>query len=337
MRYLFQLLPHPNVHYRASQAMLGSAELSSMLHALNIEAQVVVQTLGGAEFLCFEADTLSEEKVSRLARHSSLLMLCEEAAEGTLRPLSILRKDYLSRELAEVLKYKGKTSATFTRMMLNMACAAAGVLAAEKTPTVLDPICGRGTTLFCALEMGMNAVGLDVDCNDLQEAMRYFSRYCTMKKLKHNLKQGSETCGDVAVPSATYTLADTREHYAAGETRMLRLFHGDTALAGRLVRKARADVLVADLPYGVQHAPQAGRKPEGFRQLLKRALPAWQIALRPGGAAAISFNTLTLKRRELQQLMEEAGFIVLEDAPYGKLEHFVEQAVTRDVIIAKAE
>ena len=87
----------------------------------------------------------------------------------------------------------------------------------------------------------------------------------------------------------------------------------------------------------MQHAPQAGRKPEGFRQLLKRALPAWQSALRPGGAAAISFNTLTLKRRELQQLMEEAGFIVLEDAPYGKLEHFVEQAVTRDVIIAKAE
>ena len=36
-------------------------------------------------------------------------------------------------------------------------------------------------------------------------------------------------------------------------------------------------------------------------------------------------------------MMEEAGFIVLEDAPYGKLEHFVEQAVTRDVIIAKAK
>ena len=75
--------------------------------------------------------------------------------------------------------------------------------------------------------------------------------------------------------------------------RTLMLAEGDSGLVGDLLKKRPADLLVCDLPYGVQHAPQNGKKAESFPKLLERILPAWRWALKPGGAAAISFNTLT--------------------------------------------
>ncbi len=334
MRYLFQLLPHANVHYRAGQSVLGMSELGSMLQAMGINDPVGTCSLGGAEFLFVDTEALSQRQLNVLSRHSALLMMCTQEGE-LLRPLGFESLDYLPKDLAEVLKYKGKTSPAFTRMMINMACAAAGKLETEQPVTVLDPMCGKGTTLFCALEMGMNGVGLDVDRKDLQEATNHLERYCTMHRLKHSLKQGAETCGKTSVPWAAYTLADAKEHYAAGDTRRLKFFQCDTALAPSLVKKEKADVLIADLPYGVQHAPQDGRKPESFIMLMRRALPAWRQALQKDSAAAISFNTLTLKRETLTSMMQEAGFVPLEEKPYGALPHFVEQAVTRDVVIAR--
>ena len=62
--------------------------------------------------------------------------------------------------------------------------------------------------------------------------------------------------------------------------------------------------------------------------------PVWLWNWQEGAAAAISFNTYTLKRSVLQKLMENAGFKVLTQAPYDSFEHWVEQAVNRDVIVA---
>ena len=94
---------------------------------------------------------------------------------------------------------------------------------------------------------------------------------------------------------------------------------------------------MADLPYGVQHAPQDGKKTDGFQRMLARTLPAWRQALRKGGAAAVSFNTLTLPRETLASLMTAAGFRVLEAPEYASNLHFVEQAVRRDLIVALNE
>ena len=309
MKYCFQLLPHANFHYREANRTLGLNELSIMLSALEIDVPVSIEEIGGADFLTFEMqNALTDAQLDCLARHSSLLLLCAQ-------------------------EYKGKTSAPFTRMMLNCTLALAGA-PENRPPLVLDPVCGRGTTLFCALEMGWDAAGVDIDRIDLREAMTYFDRYCAHHHLKRTLKQSSETCGKASVPAALYTVADTKEHFASGDTRTLRLYNGDTALCDKLLRKTPADVIVGDLPYGVQHAPQAGRKAESFLQLLERALPAWRKALRPGGAMALSYNVLTLPREKLATAIEKAGFTVMTGGVYDQFEHFVEQAVRRDVILA---
>lgn len=180
----------------------------------------------------------------------------------------------------------------------------------------------------------MNVIGSDLDRKDLAEAMTYFSRFLTRGKYKHTLTQSALTAGKHNIPCALYTLADTKEHFAAKDTRTLQLWQADAALCGTLLKKKPADILVCDLPYGVQHAPQSGAKTETFPQLLNRLLPAWHQALKPGGAMALSYNTLTLPRKKLAEAVTNAGFTVLTEAPYGTFEHYVEQAVTRDLLIA---
>ena len=109
---------------------------------------------------------------------------------------------------------------------------------------------------------------------------------------------------------------------------------GDTALAAPLLRKRPVHVITADLPYGVQHAPQSGRSPESFVSLLRRALPAWRASLLPGGALVLSFNTLTLKPDTLRELMADAGLRVCGGSEFSDLAHPVEQAIHRDLIFA---
>ena len=336
MVFLFQLTPHANIRYREAQLKLGQAELSCLLNALNIQAEVTSCTMGGVSFLRFEADALTEKQLSALSMHSAALMIAQQEG-GLLRPLEKVNHNYLSEDLAEVLKYKGKTSAVFTHMMLNCACAASDFFGTEETLTVLDPMCGKGTTCFVALQHGMNAIGVDVDNRDLKECADYFERYLQYHRMKHKLDQSSRTVRKHAVPAAVYTIADTREHFKDGDTRTLSLFLGDTGLTGELCRKSPAHLLVADLPYGVQHAPQDGKRTETFMQVMKRALPQWKDAVRKGGAVALSFNTLTLKKADLVQLLADAGFSPITDAPYDDFHHFVEQAVHRDFVVARRD
>lgn len=336
MVFLFQLTPHANIRYREAQVKLGQAELSCLLQALGLPSVVTPCTVGGVPFLRFEADALSEAQLGALSMHSAALLFCQQEGE-LLRPLTKVSHDYLPPDLAEVLKYKGKTSAVFTHMMLNCALSASDFFSATEPLTVLDPMCGRGTTCFVALQQGMNAIGVDVDNRDLKECADYFERYLQYHRMKHKLDQNSRTVRKRAVPAAIYTIADTKEHFRADDTRTLSLFLGDTALTGELCKKAPAHLLVADLPYGVQHAPYGGGRAEPFQHVLRRALPQWHAALRKGGAAALSFNTMTLKKNELIELLAEAGFTPLTEAPYDDFEHYVEQAVNRDFVVARRD
>ncbi|MDO4482930.1 MAG: hypothetical protein Q4C54_00425 [Clostridia bacterium] len=333
MKYCFQLLPHANTIYQKAQETLGQNELHHMLLSLGISAEVNVETKGGASFYCFETEALTPAQLCALCEHSSLLMMCQEE-NGLLRPIEASRRDYFPRELAELLKYKGKTSATFTRMMLNCAIAAATPVTGRPL-TVLDPMCGRGTTLYCALERGCNAIGVDVDRVDLREAINYMERYLTRAKMKYKFVQNSLTGPKGGIPHAQFTLADTKEHYLADDVRTLRLLQGDSGAACGVLKKTPADVIVCDLPYGIQHASMDGRKPENPAQVATRVLPAWKNALRKGGAMAISFNALTLKRAALEKILTDLGLDVLPDGPFGSSEHYLEQAVTRDFIVAR--
>lgn len=332
--YSFQLIKHTNIKYRDSLDRLGCNELSAMLFSMGIDSPVSVQTLGGASFLMFDSRPLSESELLFLSGHSAVVFMAEYE-NGLLRPIERPDPNYLPEDLPEILKYKGKTGTTFTKLMINVALSCSA-FAREKISglTVLDPVCGKATTPFCALQRGMNACGIDIDAGDLKEATDYFSRYLKYHTLKHTEKHLSETVGKTSVPATVFTFADCKEAWQAGDTRSFTLYQADTSLADKLTRKNKVHLLVGDLPYGIQHAPVAGKKVESFVSLLNRCLPSWYQALLPGGAIALSFNTLTLPSDRVSEALERAGFTVCNDPAHGSYRHEVEQAVVRDVVFA---
>ena len=289
--------------------------------------------MGGSRFLTIECRELSESEIAFLSGHSSFVFMAENKG-GLLRPLPVPFSGYLPEDLPEVLKYKGKTSASFTRMMINTAASLSAFRQIETPLTFFDPVCGKGTGCFCAAEAGMNAIGLDLDRKDIREAADYFSRYLKLHKLKHEQHERSETASRQSVPLTEFVFADTKDHFRSGDCRFLRLACADTMESPALFRKAKAHIIAADLPYGVQHAPQAGSRPDTLQHFLSRVLPVWKSVLAPGGVIALSFNTLTLPSADVREALTRAGFRLPVHDIFSGLKHEVEQAVVRDVIFA---
>ncbi len=333
MDYAFLLWPHANPRYRASLASLAEAELALMLRAIDREAELTWRTLGGAPWLCFASDAFSAMEWRLLSQLSSAYVLAERRGDQLL-PIDRDHPAYIGEDLAALQKYKGKTNEMFTDLLLNAALASSDFARAEQPLTVLDPLCGRGTALFLALRRGYDSCGIDQDKGDIKELNDFFSRYLEYHRMKHKKTETAMTLGGKLGGRMTrYDLADTPEHYKAGDTRSLRVVLGDTRDAAALVGKGAFHLLTADLPYGVQHAPQAGQKPSSLPALMQAALPGWLAALKPGGAAAIAFNTYTLGRDDLKAWMRNAGFTVCEGGAYEGMAHWVEQAVNRDVVV----
>ncbi len=69
--------------------------------------------------------------------------------------------------MQSVLKYKGKTNEVFTSALLHIALLSGEFWNQEKI-SVLDPMCGRGTTLFSALTFGYIAHGIEIDEADVK-------------------------------------------------------------------------------------------------------------------------------------------------------------------------
>ena len=337
MDYAFLLWPHANTRYVASLRKLAFAELNCMLHACNVSAQITWRDLGGAPWLCVSTDSLSPAALQLISGHSSIYMGAV-LENGLLRPLDYMLPDYLPQDMAEILKYKGKTNAAFTGLMLNCALCASEFIHVNEPLTIMDPMCGKATSLFCAISRGYHAIGVEMDGKDVQEVLGFVSRYLQLHRIKHKATNGSLTLpGGKSAPYTAWQLSDTAEHYQAGDIRTLKLIHGDTLFCSAMQKANTVHLMIADLPYGVQHAPRENQRTGDFLPLLRKALPGWHKIMKAGGAIALSFNTHTIKKSDLYNELHNAGFIVRNESPFDDFDHWVEQAVQRDIAIAVKE
>ena len=322
MQYTLLLWPHANVRYRTEAQRLARAELSILLGAAGEDVSIEETTLLDLPALSVHTPApLSEAQLARVRMHSLLYGLFECREDGLLSPVAGREPALLGEDLPGVLKYKGKTNELFTQLLMNVACASLGPVAPEGEIRLLDPMCGRGTTLFVGVNRGWNCTGSDVDRADLKEAEQYFKRYLEYHRIKHSLKRGSLTIsGGRPAPFVQFE-----------GPAQLRLAQLDCAHVRQAFGKRAFHLIVCDLPYGVQHAAQGGR-PE---QLLERALPGWREALLPGGVAAVSFNAQTLDGDQVRRRMADAGFEPMDGEAWRSFGHWVEQAVTRDLVVAR--
>lgn len=339
MRYALLLKPHANVRYRQSLEKLAVIETACMLHAWGMtNAEPRLETLAGESFVVFHADGMPDGLWRDLSNHSAICLAAELAEGGMLKLLARTAAQGLPEDLPQVLKYKGKTNADFTAMMLHCAKAASD-FAHESAPlTVLDPMCGKATTLFCALCEGHNGVGVDMDARALSEADTYFERSLKLHRFKHKRIGSSQTLsGGGNARAIDYTVSADAQAMRSGKVQTMRLLQGDAARLAEMQRPESCHLIVSDLPYGVQHAPKEGGGISTLPGLLRRVLPGCLRVLKRGGTAALSFNVNTLPRSMVEKTMREAGFEVLMQAPFNDFHHWVEQAVDRDVVIARKE
>ena len=338
MRYAMLLKSHSNVRYFLSLQKLALCELSCALSAWELaDAKAELCRIAGESFLTFETDAMTQEMWRDLSCLSSICLAGELEGE-LLRPIPRHKEAFVPEELPQVLKYKGKTNADFTALMLHCAKNASAFARSQEPLTVLDPLCGKATTLFCALCQGHNAVGVERDDKALREADVYLERFLKLNKLKHKREQTSRTLpsgGSVKV--VCYELSNSPERWKAGDTRSLSMVYGDAQRLGELVKPASCHLIVTDMPDGVQHAPHEGRGTSTLARLAEMLARGCARALKQGGAAAVSFNAYTLQKDELAQAMRDAGLKPLTQPPYDDFSHWVEQAVTRDLLIATKE
>jgi tRNA G10 N-methylase Trm11 len=191
---------------------------------------------------------------------------------------------------------------------------------------VLDPLCGRGTTLNQALLVGADALGIDLDAKDTRAYATFLTTWLQDKRLKH---QPDRTAG-----RHRFRVTIGRKG-GSTQRQIVDVATADTTQAPVLFGKGSIDAIATDLPYGVQHGARHGpdaslsRRP---RELLEGALPAWKAALRPGGGMALSWNTRVLARDDLARVVGDSGFEVLDLPDFL---HRVDRTITRDVLVAR--
>ena len=331
MKCAFLLYPHQNVRYRQSLLTIAAAELSMTLAALRRGGEVRPVEMGGAAFLTFDCDHLTQRDVRMLSELASVyVMFTMEDAQ--MVPMESAHPNYIGEDLPALLKYKGKTNEMFTDAMITMALASSAFMPVHDSQLIVcDPMAGRGTTMMLALRRGYHGVGIEIGKADVKECCDYMTRYLEYHRIKHKRSETSLTVrGKCGGRETKFVLSDTAEHFKDGDTRTLRMICGDTRDAAALLKPQSVHLMVTDIPYGVQKGT-AGRQ-DSIGGTIAAALPGWQEALKPGGALAMSFNTYVTRRADLVRLCERAGLEVIATPP---LEHWVEQAVSRDVILAR--
>lgn len=333
MKYQMLLWPHANARYRSETVRLAQSELRLILDVFCPEASISSSGAGMVPVLEIEVpNELGTEALQAVCGHSLMYALFECVDGGLLRPVAERAVDFLGEDLPSILKYKGKTNELFLKMLINSALYASDFCrSADEALELLDPMCGRGTALFVAANLGWNPSGTDIDRNDLAETEKFLKRYFEYHKMKHSVHKESRTMrAGKPVPVTNFVYAQNNESYKNKDTRMLRLANSDAGRVPELYGKDRFHVIITDLPYGIQHVSSGG----DMRSVLKRTLPAWRDSLKKGGAIAVSFNAQTLKRDVVRELMSEAGLKVMTGGAYDDFSHWVEQAVTRDIAVA---
>ncbi|MFI7109158.1 TRM11 family SAM-dependent methyltransferase [Nonomuraea sp. NPDC050227] len=334
-RYALLILPAFNRVYGESSPRLTRGELAVFSdHAIeNTVLDSAETTIGGVPYITFEtAEPLSESDVALLSNLSSVYAVF--GVEGDLlRPLAMRPLDRLSSDLLTIQKYAGKTNEHFTKLLLNVT-----VLASDRPMSgrlsVFDPMCGRGTTLNQALMYGYDAYGLDVDGKDFEAYTTFIKTWLRNKRLKHTAEIVPVRRARALVGRRlNVTFGLSKEAVKAGDVQQLAVVNADTLKSREFFKPRTFDVVVTDAPYGVQHGSKGGgglsRSP---LELLRQAVPVWAELLRPGGAMGISWNTYGGKSAELAAILTGAGLEVMD---YPDFEHWVDQAIVRDILVAR--
>jgi hypothetical protein len=331
-RYALLVLPAANRVYTQASWDLVCSEMRVFNHAVLGDRLRDIERceIGGVPYVGFSATDLVPRDASFLANLSSAHALFQVHGR-LLEPVELRPLDRFDDDLVTIQRYTGKTNERFTRLLLNVTILASsfGPDLLDRRLRVLDPLCGRGTTLNQALMYGFDAAGIDLDGRDFDAYVQFIRTWLQHKRIKHR--------AEVTTVRRDRHAVGRRLHITlAVDDIEIAFVNADTCRGLEFFRPRSFDVLVADLPYGVQHGSRAAAGlSRGPVQLVTQALPVWKELLRPGGAVGLAWNTHVATREALTGALASAGLEVVDAEPYRGFRHRVDQAIVRDIVIAR--
>ena len=342
MQYAILANPgHNRVYFNASEQLsLGELSLAGARFRAGFR-DLAVEMLGGVPYYTFATDEpLTAEDSVILSRLSFCYALFARQGEALL-PLTKNAPVFFDAGLSTILKYSGKTNELFTRALLNAALYA-GDFYATQGLRLLDPVAGKGTTLFEGLQMGYQVSGIEIGGKAVQEAAAYFKRYLQTEKYKHSYKKERVGGANKSFRATVhkFTFAPDKDSFKdAAQTGALTMVEGDSRYANQIFAKNSFHMVVGDLPYGVAHGNVTNEKQTSLTrnpaELLAVCLPAWYDVLKKGGTLALAWNSFVLPRAQLETLLTDHGFTVLNQPPYDQFAHQVDSSIRRDIVVGK--
>lgn len=322
-----QMAPQRSTQYADLVTTLAPYELQLSLIGSHMLDGIQTVQLGSHTYLKFETETdlnaLQLQTLNDLAT-TDAYFIHYDAIEGIqgpfLKPIDMPSRSFLPPSLMSTRRYRGKTNEIFTQFMCNVAKFSSDF---HSTPwdklTLVDPLAGGGTTLFVGLMLGADVGGVEIDKKSAESTATFLKNYLRearipVKVVEDKLKK---------LGKRWFFTIDKKARCVIGE--------GDTSEAATFLNGLkRPQLIVTDLPYGIQHRAE-------WEEMLDWALPAWSDLLVEGGVLTFSWNATHLPREDMVSLVQEvSNLTVLNDAPYNQLAHQVDRVIkNRDIIVAR--
>lgn len=278
---------------------------------------IAYKKIAAMDFLEVE---VAEEQLPLLASLSFVYGIFERYEEQLL-PLSIDASFAMHEDFVFGAKFRGKTNELLTQMLINVGLRSITYKSVSDVK-LLDPMCGRATTLLWGMRYGMKCKGIEQDVKALGDIRQNVKKWCKVHRQKHKLTEGFVGAKDNKSNKGKFV------DFAA-ENASMRVITGDTINAGSLLKGEKFHLLVSDLPYGVQHFTTS--KTRNPLAVLKLCARDWYESLKPEGVMVLAFNSYMPKREELIALFEEHGMQALEFSAA----HRMSESIVRDVVILK--
>ena len=209
------------------------------------------------------------------------------------------------------------------------------------TVKLLDPVAGKGTTLYEGLIKGFDVYGVEIGDKTVNEAYHYIKKFLEEARYKHE-HASTKLSGPGKSYQAlrhTFHIAKTKEAYKAKNTKTFEIIAGNSLYANKYYKKGFFDIIVGDLPYGVQHGNVTNQKQSSATrnpaELLDACLPSWLDVLKRRGCIVLAWNRNVLSREKMESIFTEHGLDVKIGYPYSQFGHRVDQAIYRDIIVAQ--
>ena len=334
---------HNRVYFESSKK-LALCELTIAISKMSVEClEPTSFELANIFYIGFKAnDTLSENDLTILSKLSfcyAIFEIVDNDGNKLLLPVAKSNYEYINPSISSILKYQGKTNEVFTRMLLNIAVLSSD-FQNEENMNLLDPIAGKGTTLYEGLVAGYNCYGIETGVKPSTECYHFMKKFLEIDKYRHNAKIERQSGPNKSFTATRHLieLGRSKVDFKDRTTKYFEIICGNGAHADKFFRKNFFNFIVGDLPYGVQHGNVSNEKQPGMtrspKELLFNCLKQWNSVLKPGGTLVLAWNSFVLKREEFVEILEKFDFVALNEGVYLEFEHRVDQAIKRDVIVA---